>query len=227
MKSNDALVLVLSRNAFYKRLHILVLYALFLNFFIIFALVYILGYLLSNPVKPLYFAADETGHLIQIVPVNIPNMPEAQVRAWTVNAVEGAYSYDYINYRAQLQNVEKYFTSYGWSKYMKALSDSGNLRALTNRKQVVLAQVVGEPKLLGDGMLAGAFAWKYELPLLVIYTMPPYDGSNQFSNALVATVTVQRQKILEGDNGLGIVQVISKMPAADTVNMQPISGTGS
>ena len=103
----------------------------------------------------------------------------------------------------------------------ECLTLSGNLRALTVRKQVVLAQVVDKPTLVGQGMLAGAYAWKFQLPLLVIYTMPPYDGSNQFSNALLITVTVQRQKILEGDNGLGIVQLITKMP--DAGQTQPMN----
>src|SRR5207249_4213020 len=111
----------------------------------------------------------------------IPNMSTENVTAWTVNAVQCAYSYDYINYREQLQAAEKYFTNYGWSKYMDALANSNNLRALTNRKEVILAQAISTPKLLGQGMLAGAFAWKFEMPLLVIYSLPPYDGSNQFS----------------------------------------------
>jgi intracellular multiplication protein IcmL len=162
------------------------------------------------------------GRLIQIVPVNIANMSREDVTKWTVNAVESAFSYDYINYHAQLQNVQKYFTSYGWKKYMTALSDSNNLLALTNRKQIVIAHVVEEPKLKTEAMLSGALAWQYEMPLLVIYSMPPYDGSNQFSNALMVNVIVQRQQILEGDNGLGIVQLISRMPNANTNQMQQI-----
>jgi intracellular multiplication protein IcmL len=216
MSSNDALVLVLSRNAFYKRLHILALGALGLNIVIIIMLSCALAYLLKNPAKPLYFAADEVGRMIQIVPVNIPNMTTEAVTAWTVNAVQSAYSYDYINYRAQLQSSEKYFTNYGWNAYMKALGLSGNLRGLTSRQQVVLAQVIAPPKLLRQALLGGALAWQFEMPLLVIYTMPPYDGSNQFSNAWIVTATVQRQPILQGDNGLGIVQLISRVPTADS-----------
>ena len=221
MAANDALVLVLSRNAFYKRLHILVLSALMLNIVVILMLMGTLLYLIKNPTKPLYFAADEIGRLIQITPVNLPNMSQEKVTEWTTNAVQEAFSFDYINYRDQLQRVENYFTSYGWTNFMKALADSGNMRALLERRQVVLAQVIEKPALQGQGYLQGALAWKYKMPLLVIYTMPPYDGSNQFSNSLVVEVTVQRQKILQGDNGLGIIQLVSKMPNANQV--QPVN----
>jgi intracellular multiplication protein IcmL len=219
MESNDALVLIFSRNTFYKRLHILALAAFGVSILVIILLSSILIYLIKNPSKPLYFAADDVGRLIQIVPVNTLNMSQEDVTAWVEEAVEAAYSYDYVNYHSQLQNVEKYFTSYGWSKYMDALSLSGNLRALTTRKQVILAQVIGTPKVR-QGMLGGAIGWKYELLLLVTYSMPPYDGSNQFSNALNISVVVQRQKILEGYKGLGIVQLISELASSQTQTNQ-------
>lgn len=218
MSTKDALVLVLSRNAFYKRLHLLALCAFFLNIGIIIMLILTLGYLLKNPVKPLYFAADEVGRLIQIVPVNVPNMSQQKITEWAVNAVQNAFSYDYINYRQQLQSVENSFTRYGWRNYMAALSKSNNLRALTDRKQVLLAQVIGAPELKTQGILQGSYAWKFEMPLLVIYTMPPYDGSNQFSNALIVDIIVQRQNILEGENGLGIVQLISRIATTSNTN---------
>src|SRR5438045_2840618 len=103
MNSKDSLVLVISRNNFYKRLHFLALGALFLDILVILQLIMMLAYLLRNPVRPLYFAADEVSRLIQIVPVNVPNMSTDNVMTWTINAVQSTYSYDYINYHAQLQ----------------------------------------------------------------------------------------------------------------------------
>ncbi|VVC76686.1 hypothetical protein AQUSIP_20100 [Aquicella siphonis] len=216
MNSKDALVLIFSRNSFYKRLHFLALGALALSIVVICILVATLVYLLKNPAKPLYFAADDVGRLIQIVPVNTPNMSTEDVTAWAQEAVEAAFSYDYINYRSQLQSAQKYFTDYGWSKYMSALSLSGNLRALTVRKQIVLAQVIEPPKILGAGLLSGAYAWKFQMPLLVTYTMPPYDSASQFSNALIVSVIVQRQQVLKGYKGLGVVQLLPQLATSGT-----------
>lgn len=216
MDSKDALVLVFSRNSFYKRLHFLALGALALSVIVICFLALTLTYLLKNPAKPLYFPADEVGRLIQIVPVNTPNMSTEDVTAWAQDAVEAAFSYDYINFRSQLQNAQKYFTDYGWTKYMSALTLSGNIRALTARKQIVLAQVIEQPKILAAGILGGAYAWKFQMPLLVTYTMPPYDSSSQFSNALIVTIIVQRQPILKGYKGLGVVQLLSQLATSGT-----------
>lgn len=223
MEPKDALVLIFSRNVFYKRLHYLVLAALSLSILVVFMLTWILVYLLKNPARPLYFPADEVGRLIQIVPVSVPNMSTENVTAWAVEAVEAAFSYDYINYHQQFQSVEKYFTSYGWAKYMNALTLSNNLRALTERKQVVIAQVISPPKILGQGTLSGAYAWKFQMPLLVTYSTPPYDGTSQYSNALIVTAIVQRQPVLQGYKGLGIVQIISTFASGDNTQVQQMS----
>ena len=210
MADKDALVLIFSRNAFYRRLHFLALGAFGAILLAIGCLIWTWIYLLQNPSRPLYFATDEVSRLIEIIPVNTPNMSLDEVSAWTVEAVQSAFSYDYVNYRRQLQDAQKYFTNYGWRNYMIALSLSNNLRALTVRRQIVIAQVIGKPKLVLEGLLSGAYAWKFEMPILVTYSAPPYDGTKQYNNALTISVIVQRQDILRGYKGLGILQIIAQ-----------------
>lgn len=227
MESKDALVLIYSRNSFYKRLHYLVLAAFAISLLVIFILIWTLVFLLNNPTRPVYFATDDVSRLVQIIPVNTPNMTMDEVINWTTEAVQAAYSYDYINYRSQLQNAEKYFTNYGWRTYMQALTLSNNLLALTTRKQIILAHVIEKPELEVGGILNGAYAWKFNMPLLITYYMPPYDGSaqSQFSNALKVSVIVQRQKVLEGYKGLGIVQLVSEFATEATTQPPQISGS--
>jgi intracellular multiplication protein IcmL len=208
MNANDALVLVFSRNAFYKRLHYLALFAFFLSLVVIVFLVLTFHYLYRNPTHPIYFATDDVSRLIYIVPVNTPNMSEAEVAAWTIQAVLAANSYDFINYRAQLQGAQKYFTQYGWDKYMQALKASNNLLGVINYKEIVTAQVVDQPTIVKKGILGGAYAWQYRMPLLVTHSREPYDGTNSYNNSYTVTVIVQRQPILQGNKGLGIVQLV-------------------
>jgi intracellular multiplication protein IcmL len=224
MKSNNALVLVFSRNAFYKRLHYLALGAFGLSLLVIAILIGLLVYLLRSPVHPLYFATDSVSRFIEVLPVTKPNMTLEDVSAWTVSAVEAAYSYDYLNYRSQLQEAQRYFTNYGWSHYMRALKTSNNLIALTERKFVVTAKVVTAPKLIAQDIVGGAYAWKFEMPVLVTYSEPPYDQNSVFSNPLTVTVIVQRQQALQGFKGLGILQMIGTFTTTNTAPRQ-ISGT--
>lgn len=207
---DDALVLVHVRNEFYKEKHSTMFGVLMLGLGVIVILASMLVYLIEHPSHPLYFVTDKAGRLIQDVPLSQPNMSNADVVAWTKEAVEAAYTYNYVNYRSQLQNAQKYFMDFGWRSYMKGLGQSGNLLALTQRKFIVIAHVVGEPKLLGSGHLGagGDLAWRFEMPVLVTYMKPPFDENSSFSNPLTVTVMVKRQSILSSYKGLGIVQII-------------------
>lgn len=216
MSDQHAIELVFARNAFYRRMHFLVLAAFALALIVIALLIWCVVYLFKNPVHPLYFPTDNVGRLIKIIPVNTPNMSNDDVLKWTINGVQAAYSFDYINYRSQLQDAQKYFTSYGWRNYMNALNTSNNLLAVTQRKMISTAQIAGPAKLLAEGLLSGAYAWKYEMPVLVTYSLPPYDEQSKFYNPLIVTVIVQRQQPLQGYQGLGILQIISTLQTTST-----------
>lgn len=224
MNENDALVLVFSRNAFYKRLHYLVLVVFVLCVIVIGILTYTIIYLRKNPSHPLFFATDEVSRLIQVVPVDAPNMSNDDILKWTTEAVEASYSIDYVNYRAELQGAEKYFTNYGWTNYMIALRRSNNLLAIIQRKFVGVAQVIGKPKIVREGILSGAYAWLIQMPVLVTYSFPPFDDKSKFLNPLQVSVIVQRQPALQGYKGLGIVQSISTLVTTSN-QPQEISGT--
>lgn len=225
MMKKDAVVLVFSRNTFYKRLHYLALVAFLLAVLVIIVLGSVLYFLSKNPPRPLYFATDSVGRLIPIIPVDKPNMSTDDVIAWATNAVQKAYSYDYVNYRSQLQNAQKYFTNYGWSNYMTALTASNNLPALNTRRQIVIMQVVPPVKVITQGILGGAYAWKFQMQALVTYWEPPYDEKDKNLNPLTVSVIVQRQEILKSDEGLGIVQLVASMASTPSTQPQQISAT--
>lgn len=211
--NEDAIVLIYTRNEFYKNKFHWVLGVCGLGLLVIAALSGMLYYLIKHPLQPLYFVTDNAGRLLQDVPITQPNMPTEEVAQWAVDAVVAANTYDYVNYHAQLQSAQKYFTDYGWRSYMKGLQDSNNLVALTSRKLIFLAKVSGPTKVVAEGPLgkAAVYAWKFEIPVIITYLLPPYDGVSQkskFDNAYVFTVLVARQSMLSSYKGLGIMQII-------------------
>lgn len=208
---DTALKLIFERNSFFRRQYFLALACFGLSVMVIVVLGFVLIYLQGNPTRPVYFATDKVGKLIRIVPVSQPGMTTEDAMAWAEKVVEKSYAYDYVNYRTQLQEAQRYFTSYGWRNYMSALKASNNLVALTERKWVVTANVVDKPKLLTQGILAGAYAWKFEMPLLVTNWAPPYNEASKFTNPLIVTVIVQRQPILQSVDGLGVVQMVGRL----------------
>lgn len=224
MQSENVLALVFERNAFYRRQYFLALGAFALSVVVICMLLGVLIFIKRNPTQPLYFATDSIGRLIPIIPLNKPNMKTEDVVAWTEEAIEKTYSYDYVNYHSQFQNAQKYFTTYGWTNYLTALTSSKNIVALTEKKMLVIAQVTDKPKIF-EGILGGAYAWKMEMPVLVTYWLPPYDDQSRFSNPLTVSVLVQRQSLLQSYKGLGIVQLIGTSQVSTTTAPPELSNT--
>jgi hypothetical protein len=211
--TQDALVLIYTRNEFYRKKYLWVLSVCALGLILIVALVGMLLYITRHPLEPLYFTTDKAGRLIQEVPVTSPNMSTDDVARWAVQAVIAANTYDFVNFHAQLQSAQKYFTDYGWRNYMKGLQASNNLLALTERKLIFLATQAGPVKLVAEGPVgrAAIYGYKFEIPMLITYLLPPYDGVNQkskFANAYIFTVLIERQSFLNSDQGLGIMQII-------------------
>jgi hypothetical protein len=163
-----------------------------------------------HPRNPVYFPADAAGRLIQEVPLDQPVLSTQGVSDWALHAVESTLSFDFVNYHSQLQNAQVYFADSGWDAYMKGLAQSNNLLAFTQRKLVGIAKVTAPPKLLREGLLPdGRLAWKFEMPVLMEYRAPPFDEKSVFYNPLIVTLVVRREDILQGNAGLGIVQMNS------------------
>lgn len=206
---SDAILLVQQRNDFYKKKFFLMLGVFLLCLLVISILTAILIYIQSQAAKPKYFVADELGRLIQDIPLSQPNMPLEDVIAWTVEGVERANSFDFVNYRQQLQDAQKYFTNTSWATYMHELTISDNLLALKNRRWVFVAKVVEKPTLITEGVLSGVRAYKLQMPLLVTYLKPPiYDAKSSTTNAFIVTVIVLRKNLLESYKGLAIYSMV-------------------
>lgn len=206
----DPVELVLTRNEFYRRKYYLALGVYLLSLVVVGVLIGMLVYLIKHPPEPYYFPADSVGRLIKDVPLTEPNMSLDDVTSWTVEAVEAANSYDFLNYRQELQDVQKYFSSYGWYKFIQGLNQTRNLEGLTQRKLIAVAKVTEPPKLIGMGVLKnGVYGYKFEMFVLVTYLRPPYDANSGFQNPLKLSVVVERQNLLQSYKGLGIMQMIS------------------
>jgi intracellular multiplication protein IcmL len=208
--NNDALVLIHLRNSFYRQRYRQLVGIFALCLFVIAGLVVTIVYLERHPAEPLFFAADSVGKLIPDVPLGVRNLSSQEVSSWAIKAVEAAYSYDYVNYRSQLQSAQQYFNAAAWRGYMSGLSDSNNLVALLARKYIVISKVVDMPILIKEGPLGGAYAWKYKMQLLVNYFIPPYSEQTKFSNALIVDVIVRRANLLQSSSGLEVVQLVSQ-----------------
>lgn len=200
----DALIAVAMRNSFYRDGQRKIMIVLLLSIFCNFVLAGILTYVFTHPPEPKYFATSISGRITPLVALNEPNQSDSAVLQWANQAAIAAFSYNFVNYRTELQASSGFFTAEGWDQFLKALEDSNNLLAVKAKKLIVSAVATKAPVILQKGLLNGRYAWRVQMPLLVTY-----QSASEFSQQNnVVTVLISRVSTLNSPRGIGISQFV-------------------
>ncbi len=202
--AEDALVAVTLRNNYYRdgqrKLITMTLISALTNV----ALVMMLGYIVSHPPEPRYFATSINGRITPLFALNAPNQSDSAVLQWANQAAIAAFSYNFVNYRSELQASSGFFTAEGWTQFLDALQQSNNLEAVKAKKLIVSAVATRAPIILQKGILNGRYAWRIQMPLLVTY-----QSASEFSQQnSVVTLLVTRVSTLNSPRGIGIAQFV-------------------
>lgn len=200
--SDDALEIVRLRNNFYRdnyrRLVGILLFMILINLGLVFGIVY----LLTHRPTPQYFATSADGRIIPLSPLSEPVVAPSELLQWVNQAVVAAYSYNFINYRKELQDAAQYFTPEGWKQYQDGLKASRNLETVVAKKLVATATPTGAPQITDQGILNGRYAWRIRMPFLVTYQ----NSNEQIQQPVTVTVLVVRTSTLDTPKGIAIAQ---------------------
>ncbi len=200
----DALIAVAMRNSFYRDGQRKVMLILLLSILCNFVMAGILTYVFTHPPEPKYFATSISGRITPLVALNEPNQSDSAVLQWANQAAIAAFSYNFVNYRTELQASSGFFTAEGWDQFLKALEDSNNLVAVKAKKLIVSAVATKAPVILQKGLLNGRYAWRVQMPLLVTY-----QSASEFSQQNnVVTILISRVSTLNSPRGIGISQFV-------------------
>lgn len=123
-----------------------------------------------------------------------PEGENALIKYWAYLAVLDMFDYDYVHYRAEIQNSSKYFTPSGFERFKAALISSRNLETVKLRSAVVIPEINGPVKLLGTKMVSGRFAWDLEIPLKLTYEST--STSTPLVQTLLANLSIARVSTL-------------------------------
>ncbi len=199
------LAAISERNMFYRDSYRKVLLSLILSIFSIILLIGAIIYIVINPPKPRYFATYANGSLAQMVPLDQPNMSVSALLQWVSTAVISVNTFDFVNYRDQLQKASEYFTSDGWQAYLSALQGSRNLDAVIQKKLTVTAVATGAPVIVKAWLENGVVTWQIQLPVLITYQ----SASNFVPQNNIIILKVKRISTLLNPSGIGIEDYVA------------------
>lgn len=202
--AEDALAAVKLRNMFYRdgqrKLMLVLLLSILANILI----AALLAYILTHPPAPKYFATSINGRITPLFALDEPNQSDSAVLQWTNQAAIAAFTYNFVNYRTELQASSGFFTSSGWTQFLKALEESNNLEAVKAKKLIVSAVATSAPIILQKGILNGRYSWRIQMPILVTY-----QSASEFSQQRnIVTILVTRISTLNSPRGIGISQFV-------------------
>lgn len=201
----DVLTAISERNQFYRDSYRKVLLSLIFSIFSIILLVAAIIYIAVNPPKPRYFATYANGSLAPMIPLDQPNMSVSALSQWVTTAVIAVNTYDFVNYRDQLQKASEYFTADGWQAYLQALQGSRNLDAVLQKKLTVTAVATGAPVIIRQWLDSGVATWQIQLPVLITYQ----SASNYVAQNNIIILKVRRISTLQNPNGIGIEDYVA------------------
>ncbi|MGQ3892559.1 type IVB secretion system apparatus protein IcmL/DotI [Legionella sp. CNM-4043-24] len=211
--AEDALAAVMLRNRFYRDGQRKLIAALLTSLAVNAIMATMLFYDITHPPTPKYFATSINGRITPLFPLNEPNQSDSAVLQWANQAAIAAFTYNFVNYRSELQASSGFFTADGWTQFLTALQQSNNLDAVKAKKLIVSAVATRAPIILQKGILNGQYSWRIQMPLLVTY-----QSASEFSQQNnVVTMLVTRVSTLNTPRGIGISQFVVG-PATSEVN---------
>ena len=202
---DSGLKLIVARNKFYQdgvhRLFLILMISIILNILG----VYFIYYIYSHPPAPVYFPTSSNGRIAPLIPLNKPNMTDQEINQWANLAIIASYSYNYVNYRSELEAASQFFTGEGWNTFIGALKSSNNLQAIIDNKFVVSAVATEAPVIEQKGIINNVYSWRVRMPILVTY-----QSSTLYSQTpLMINMLISRESTLNTPKGIGIAQYVS------------------
>ncbi len=202
--AEDALTVVTLRNKFYKDSQRKVIFALLIAILVNLVLGSMLVYIITHPPAPKYFATSINGRITPLFPLDQPNQSDSAVLQWANQAAIASFTYNFVNYRDELQASSGFFTPEGWDQFLNALQQSNNLDAVKAKKLIVSAVATRAPIILQKGVLNGSFSWRVQMPILVTY-----QSASEFTQQNnVVTMLITRVSTLNSPRGIGISQFV-------------------
>lgn len=200
------LVTIVTRNEFYRDgFRNLIKIAALQGIVIIGLILTLIVYINNNVSQDRYFATTADGRIMQLQPLDRPNLDTPALMSWVATAAAEVMTFTYTDYQKRLQQASRHFTKIGWETFTTAMQKSRILDSVQAQAQLVSAQPKSAPVLMSEGILGGKYRWVIQMPLQVTYR----NGANTRSDTLQLNLVVERVPSLENPYGVGIAQWIA------------------
>ncbi len=186
--------------------------ALFVSFAILLAVIIALVVHYTRPEQK-YFIDPVSGSDVEVFPLSEPNVTSTSIIKWVTQAATSAYTLDFYQYQENIDALREYFTLDGYANYVQSLNASNSLNKIISEKLVVTAVATDTAVILQEGLMAGVYTWRIQVPLLLNYQGASTTGTKK---TIAVGLLVTRVPTTEAPKGIGIAQIIDGDYYAET-----------
>lgn len=192
----------LSKNDFYRGTYPKVLKLLIYLTISAFFLLMFVGYYVVSPHKAEYFMVRQNNQAELTPALDYPIVSRSEILRWSSQSVISVYNFDFSNWEVRVKEVAPLFTPNGFDRFQDALKLDGVLSGIVEQKLQVTAVVTGPPVIIAEGILAGRYTWKVNLPVLLTYI----SSSEVRQRSIYVTMVITRISVLDSPRGYAIEQ---------------------
>lgn len=153
-----------------------------------------------------FFGRLPKGEIFEIAALDRPNVSNKALLSWVTLAATSTFTFDFFNYKEQLNAMKDYFTATGFENFMASLDATGVLTTIQDKKLILSAVAIGPAIVLTEEGIDSKHSWRIQVPLIVRYQSANVDETRtQLVEVLVTQVSTQ-----DAPKGIGISQYIAR-----------------
>lgn len=196
----------LSKGIIYYKKRTNTLSAIILTLTIILLLLaLVVAYLLTNKVRPIYFAQKPDLTITELIPLSQPYLADSEVAQWAADCGRTTFNLDFSHLKEDLARGRACFKPDAFGKLLSAMEREGIINLIKTEHLNTEMTITTPAIVTKKGVVDGITAWIVEYKFIL-----SFFSSQGLSNTqkMIAQITIQRADTLEHPKGVSIRQMI-------------------
>jgi intracellular multiplication protein IcmL len=154
----------------------------------------------TRPPITLGYSIDSDGTIVELQPIGIPSMTNAQVLSWASQRARDIHKLSFVDWQDHVDEMRQHFTSEAHVNYQYALKQSDVFDSVVQNNQVSWAEPISAPQLVESGLENGAWTWIVKMNLNLYI-----GGGDLPTTATEVEPTMRIKRVSRANNLSGVV----------------------
>jgi intracellular multiplication protein IcmL len=168
---------------------------------------FVFSYMLKGEPPPAVIGMDTAGRAIPLETLDKPFLNESDLKNWVSGVVRELNTYDYVNYREQVNHaLGKYFSKKGATSFLNSAESNGVFKAVEDSGAVVTTIALKSPVVKWSRVQNGRRFWYVKVPVRSTYST---RNSGTPTQDYMVNLMIGRTSLTNSEKGVLIEQYVA------------------